>query len=327
MMKEKDRKILEEMKTKIKALPLEERIPAVAIYRLTEDYFKQMAVEEAEEEKLDAEYKEAEAKVLKENEAIILGQRKVNEQELSGLQQFLKEGETCDVNTHNSGKPIENFWLNVLKNSSVYMSESDHEAVKYLQNIRVKEDTKSETEKTITGTFTFRENPFFSNTELTIVLSLNNDMPKTSKGTAIQWKEGKCLTKKTVEKTQKNKKTGQKRTVKKEVKCKSLFALFSDFTDNDENQESNQDEEEEQPNIYLVSDTLEQLQDIVPFSLEYFLGVVDNEDDEDDFDDDEEDDDDDDDDEDKKKSNHITYPRTSCRKEERCQACWWCRRS
>jgi hypothetical protein len=106
-----------------------------------------------------------------------------------------------------------------------------------------------------------------------------------------------------------------------------LFALFSDFTDNDENQESNQDEEEEQPNIYLVSDTLEQLQDIVPFSLEYFLGVVDNEDDEDDFDDDEEDDDDDDDDEDKKKSNHITYPRTSCRKEERCQACWWCRGS
>lgn len=117
MLKEKDIKVLDEMKTKIKSLPLEERVPAVAIYRLTEQYFKQLAVEEAEEEKLDAEYKVAEQAVLKENDAIISGQRACTAAEVAGINQFLKEGETCDLATHNVARPIEEYWATVLKNA------------------------------------------------------------------------------------------------------------------------------------------------------------------------------------------------------------------
>lgn len=119
MLKDKDIKILEEMKNKIKALPLEERVPAVAIYRLTEQYFKQLAVEEAEEEKLDAEYKVAEQAVIKENDAIVSGSRACSETEVAGLNQFLKEGETCDLATHNVAKPIDEYWAAVLKNADV----------------------------------------------------------------------------------------------------------------------------------------------------------------------------------------------------------------
>lgn len=119
MLKEKDTKILEEMKTKIKALPLEERVPAVAIYRLTEQYFKQLAIEEAEEEKLDAEYKVAEQAVVKENDAIVSGLRACTETEVAGLNQFLKEGETCDLATHNVARPIDEYWATVLKNADV----------------------------------------------------------------------------------------------------------------------------------------------------------------------------------------------------------------
>lgn len=117
MLKEKDTKILQEMKNKIKALPLEERVPAVAIYRLTEEYFKQLAIEEAEEDKLDQEYKVAEEAVLKENDAIISGTRACTPEEVAGIKDFLKEGENCDLTQHNVAKPIEDYWATVLKNA------------------------------------------------------------------------------------------------------------------------------------------------------------------------------------------------------------------
>ena len=118
MLKAKDQKILDEMKDKIKKLPLEEKIPAVAIYRLTEDYFKQLAVEEAEEEKLDKDYRAVEAQVLLENQAIITGARACTPEELAGLNQFLKEGETT-APEHNAAKPIDKYWQTVLKNSGI----------------------------------------------------------------------------------------------------------------------------------------------------------------------------------------------------------------
>ena len=118
-LKEKDRKILDEMKDKIKVLPVPERIPAVAIYRLTEEYFSQLAVEEAEEDKLDAEYKVTELAVLKQNQEIISGLRACTQEEVEGINQFLKQGETCDLAALNKAKPIEGYWYTVLKNASV----------------------------------------------------------------------------------------------------------------------------------------------------------------------------------------------------------------
>ena len=146
-----------------------------------------------------------------------------------------------------------------------------------LLNIQVDEKTVSETQKEITAILIFKENPYFTNSEIRVTVKLDNDMPKSSTASQIQWKDGKNLTIKTVSKSQKNKKTGAKRQVTKEVKCKSFFGLFKDFTDKDA-EESYNEEEEEQPNIFLLNDTLEQLLDVVPFSLEYYLGVVEVED-------------------------------------------------
>ena len=226
------------------------------------------------------------------------------------MNQFLKEGETCDLATMNTQKPIEDYWLTVFKNASVYMGDKDHEVLKHLTNVFVTENKRSESETDVTIQFKFTENAFFSNTELSTTLTTVNDMPKYSKGTAIQWKDGKDLCKKTIEKSQKNKRTGQKRVVKKEVKCKSIFGLFADFTDKVEEEESYNEEEEEQPNLYLLTETVEQLQDVVPFSLEYYLGVIENEDD--DFEDeegDEEDDDEEDEEDDKKKKKPAKAPK------------------
>lgn len=169
------------------------------------------------------------------------------------------------------------------------MGEADQDALKYCTGIQVSEEKKSETEKSVTAVFKFKENPFFTNSELRTTVHLTNDMPKSSTGTNIEWKEGKCLTKKKVSKTQKNKKTQATRKVEKEVKCKSLFGLFADFTDKDD-EESLQQEEEEQPNLFLLNETVELLNDAIPFSLEYYLGVVENEGEEDEFEDEDEED-------------------------------------
>lgn len=179
------------------------------------------------------------------------------------------------------------------------MGDADYDALKYCIGIQVSEDKKSDSEKSVTAVLKFKENPYFTNTELKATVHLTNDMPKTSQGTNIDWKEGKCLTKKKVSKTQKNKKTQATRKVEKEVKCKSIFGLFADFTDKDD-EESQQQEEEEQPNLFLLNETVELLNDAIPFSLEYYLGVVENDDEDEDFEDDDDHDDEDEDDDAKK---------------------------
>lgn len=50
--------------------------------------------------------------------------------------------------------------------------------------------------------------------------------PIKSTGTEIQWKEGKNVTKSTVKKQQVHKKSGEKRTVQKNIDSESFFNLF-----------------------------------------------------------------------------------------------------
>ena len=55
---------------------------------------------------------------------------------------------------------------------------------------------------------------------------VNDDDCDRTEGCEIDWKESKNITVKTIEKTQKNKKTGAKRLVKKEVEKESFFNFF-----------------------------------------------------------------------------------------------------
>lgn len=60
-----------------------------------------------------------------------------------------------------------------------------------------------------------------------------NEVAKTE-GTEINWKEGKDITKKTVTKKQKNKKTGKTRTVTKTVDADSFFTFFKSIDAKDD---------------------------------------------------------------------------------------------
>jgi len=78
--------------------------------------------------------------------------------------------------------------------------------------------------------FHFTPNEFIENEILTKKFFFTehvDDEPEKTESTEIKWKQGKNLTKKTVKKTQKNKKSGAKRVVTKEVDDDSFFSSFS----------------------------------------------------------------------------------------------------
>lgn len=149
---------------------------------------------------------------------------------------------------------------------------------KYLTKLEVKEDDKDDGRtKTSLIIMHFEENPYFTNSTLQIELHFDKDLPKYSKGTNIDWKEGKNLCMKTKTKKQKNK-NGKERVKTIEEPQKSFFRLFQDFNQPDEMEEDlSEDFEEGTPSLYLVSDTIEVFVDIFDFSLEYYLDVAEDE--------------------------------------------------
>jgi nucleosome assembly protein 1-like 1 len=127
---------------------------------------------------------------------------------------------------------IPDFWTVAMSNIEVIdelITERDHECLLFLEDIRCEDYPDGDGFKLI---FAFKENPYFSNKELTKTYDVPNlllaDEPilKNVKGCTITWKEGMCLTHHTVTKKQRNKK-GQIRNIKKEEKMDSFFHFFT----------------------------------------------------------------------------------------------------
>jgi nucleosome assembly protein 1-like 1 len=101
-------------------------------------------------------------------------------------------------------------------------------------------------------------------------------VPVRSESTPIEW-VGKNLTLKEIKKKQKNKKTGQQRVVTKLVKAKSFFNFFTniDLTNANPNPlEANEDEmklREELEQDFEIGGVL--VDEVLLYSLEYYLGV------------------------------------------------------
>ena len=114
-----------------------------------------------------------------------------------------------------------------LKNIESFIQERDYDALKTLKNISYSASTDQSKPHNFTLTFTFGPNSFFENDVLTKSYQMEEEKTcEKTVGTEIKWKEGKNLTKKSVTKKQKNKKTGKTRTVTKEVDCESFFSFF-----------------------------------------------------------------------------------------------------
>ena len=104
-----------------------------------------------------------------------------------------------------------------------------------------------------------------------------------TEGTEVKWKDGKDLTKKKKQKKQRNKKTNATRTVVVEVDDESFFSFFKSQKMPDEAELDKMDSEEED-NVGAKLDMdfdrgNDILDELIPEALEYFLGIVEQDED------------------------------------------------
>jgi len=138
--------------------------------------------------------------------------------------------------------------------------------------------------------FVFKPNEYFENEVLSVKFwMLDDNEVERIDGTEVKWKEGKDITKKTVVKKVKNKKTGKSKIVTKVVDNDSFFHFFETIPEIDD------DLDEDLADALLdkmdrnsqIAKTIEE--ELIPYHLEYYLGVREDLDDEDDEDMDEKD--------------------------------------
>ena len=107
-----------------------------------------------------------------------------------------------DVENLKGKDGIPDFWFRAIKNNQMIyelVKEKDEEILKHIKHI---DSERSDNPKTLTVKFTFNENEFFDNTELSLKVIYKDDGDQVEKieGSDIKWKEGKDVTKKKVKK-------------------------------------------------------------------------------------------------------------------------------
>lgn len=158
------------------------------------------------------------------------------------------------------------------------VKEKDEDALKHVISIYYQNEENS---NNFTVYFKFEQNEFFTDEILSKKFFINDDDEITkTEGSTVHWKEGKNLTVKTIKKTQKNKKTNAKRVVTKEVQDESFFNFFKDEDVKVEKEDDEDGEDEGDMKLQIDQDIGRTLvEEIIPYSVEYFLGVKQGEDD------------------------------------------------
>jgi len=242
--------------------------------------------------------------MTKASDEIISGKRALNQEETESIKAHLSAEDFAKLDANNQ-EPIPDYWSTALLNCAPLadqVQENDKPILKHLTQIVHKPEDDTEN---FTITFHFSPNDHFENQTLSIkFFMISEGEAEKTESDEIKWKEGKNITKKTVTKKQKNKKTGKTREIKKEVDAESFFNFFKSINIDDQDEDA--DEEEANQLLEQLDVNLQMAQDLenelLPYHLEYFLGIREPEEDDDEGygDLDDEDDDDEDDDEDDK---------------------------
>lgn len=193
-----------------------------------------------------------------------------------------KEHTPTDVSNLKDKTGIPTYWSTAVTNNQMLMQnwrEKDREILPFLSKVLV---NRSEEPKSITFKLTFNENEFFTNESLTAVVRFKegeDDEVENVDGCAIEWKDGKDVTKKKIKKKQKHKKSGETRTIVKTVAADSFFNVFESKTSpktEDDDSDDEQDEEKMKMMDQLdeAMQIAEDLHDLYyTDGLEYFLNL------------------------------------------------------
>ncbi len=170
---------------------------------------------------------------------------------------------------------------------AVTVQEKDRAILNYLIDIRLELHDPS-VGSGFTLFFDFEPNSYFSNTTLTKkYLMSSHNVIDICEGCEIKWTAGSDPTK--MKKKKKQKKGGKKTNVTVTVKCDSFFNLFETINSEDEEAEDKNDDHDDDDHTHPhgVGERIEAdyelgnvfKDDLIPLALEYYLGVIEQEDD------------------------------------------------
>jgi len=191
------------------------------------------------------------------------------------------EAEKKDEIISKPSNAIDDYWIKVLKGNLALKEEikaHDEEPLKALRRIEYFPSENIEKPHDFTLKFHFAPNDYFENDIVIKEFQMEDEREaKKTECTEIKWKEGKNVTKKSTKKKQKNKKTGQSRTVTKEVDQESFFTFFRNMENKEHEHDEDDDDHEECEELDHIDRHVDIAQTIVeeilPYSSEYYLGV------------------------------------------------------
>ena len=234
-----------------------------------------------EHNKLDYKYEQLYKPFYERRQKIIEGEEKPDFEKIREKLAELKINEEEAKKEKEDEKGIPEFWYKVLlNNQDIMLNERDKDVLKKLKLIKCtpKENGNFSLE------FFFEPNDYFTNEVLKREFILDEDCDiKEIKSDEIQWKSDAMNT--TIEikqKKVKNKRTKQVKTITKKEKIPSFFSSFKHFEKKEgENKEEKDEEDEDEEGEELTIDdeydmALQYKEEIIPYAIEYYLGIADD---------------------------------------------------
>jgi nucleosome assembly protein 1-like 1 len=239
-----------------------------------------------EHNKLEYKYEQLYKPFYERRQKIIEGEEKPDIEKIREKLEELKINEEEAKKEKEDEKGIPEFWYKVLlNNQDIMINDKDKDVLKKLKLIKC----NAEENGNFSLEFYFEPNDYFTNAVLKREFILDEDYDiKEIKSDEIDWKSDSVNpTIELKQKKVKNKRTKQVKTITQKTKVPSFFSSFKHFEkkegeNKDEKNEEDEDEEGEELTIEDEYDlALQFKEEIIPYAIEYYLGIADDDDEED----------------------------------------------
>ena len=236
-----------------------------------------------ENNKLEYKYEQLYKPFYERRQKIIEGEEKPDIEKIREKLEELKINEEEAKKEKEGEKGIPEFWYKViLNNQDIMVNDKDKNILKKLRLIQCTPEENGN----FSLEFFFEPNDYFTNEVLKREFILDEDYDiKEIKSDEINWKSDEVNpTIEIKQKKVKNKRTKMVKTITKKESVPSFFSSFRHFEKKEgDNKEAKDDEEEDEEEELTIEDeydlALQFKEEIIPYAIEYYLGIAEDEDD------------------------------------------------
>ena len=238
-----------------------------------------------EHNKLEYKYEQLYKPFYERRQKIVEGEEKPDIEQIKDKLAELKINEEEAKTEKENEKGVPDFWYKCLENcQDIMINDKDKDILKKLKLIKCTPEENGN----FTLEFFFEPNDYFTNEVLKREYILDEDYDiKEIKSDEVNWKSDEVNpTIEIKQKKVKNKRTKQIKTVQKKEKIPSFFSSFRNFVKKDDkakDEEKDDDEDEDEGDEMTIEDEYDQAlqfkEEIIPYAIEYYLGIADDEDD------------------------------------------------